>query len=321
MLTNPANAQDLLTQRQRFLELTPGDYGELVVRGPVTITGPANVAQVRTIGYVEALNLKLLSIGSGGIQVIDGAGHLSIVSVSVEGVNGVGVNITGYDTQPSLNLSIQSLRIRKCLTGIEVYRCIRWTIYDLWVDQCENAADPTNPAWHGTYFNDDLLLGGDIHGALATRCRGTSFRGTGSRAYDLIAYKCGGSIAGSRNCEMLTRFTSIEAGAIEVGSQVPCVVEDPVGPVQIKNTCRSPWLQILRPSGQINDGARYPIADYPIAGRTATMTVVPGEPVDLAGRTPETYCRDVLGGTASLDDLWARPFRVGALNTYLRGVA
>lgn len=326
----PANVQAVIDSGQRNVLLDPrADYPEIAIHRPLNLTGsgPGTVVpKIRTVGYVAAVNIANLSVGAGGIQVVDGIDHLSLDAVSVDGTgHGAGVNITGYDSQPCLNVMLRGVRVRGFELGIVLGQVIRWQGYDNWIDRCQSATQPTDPSRHGLYCNDDNTVAGDNHGMLITRCPGTSYRGCGSRAYDCIAWLCGGSMAGSKNCEMMTRFTSIDSGSIEIGSQVPCMVEDPCGPIQIKDKCRSPWLQILRPClapGQVIAGqSRYPLPDQDVAGRFGQLTVTDLLNTPPITRTPATYCRDVLGGDATLESLWTKPFKVAEMNRWIRETA
>lgn len=330
---NPTSLNAMIASGQRNIRLDPGHYGQLTIRGDappllsITGAGPSTVfdgvvIQGRPIGF-HLSNVRVLS---GGVQSVDGAISPSLSGVTVEGVAGNGFNFTGSDTQPVTNLTLSGCRAKDCWIGIMIGQCIQGRIYDFWADQCQSPTNESDPAFHGTYLNDDVAASVDVFGMLATRCGGTSFRGTGTRAYDFVAYRCGGSMAGGKNCELMERFTSIDAGSIEVGSQVCCVVDQAWGGIQIKGTCRSPWLQVLNPTFppgcDIHGGGIYPLPDQDVDGRYGSLTVVGAafsQTDPTGGRTPETFCRDVLGGTESLDDLWNYPFKVSDLNKYLRG--
>lgn len=333
-LATPENAQSKLDAGVRNISLAPGSYDALYVREATgtmqSIVGSgrdctfANGIHIQ--GRPQGVHIATVTVRGDGIQSVDGVDHLTIADVGVEDVTGqVGIAVTGHDATPVTNLSMNGVRVRRCPIGIMLGQGIRWDIYDGWADQCQSALNAADPSCHGFYGNDDNNIAGNVHGFLITRCGGTSFRGTGSRAYDCIAWMCGGTMAGSRNCEMMTRFTSLDSGAIEIGTQVPCVVEDPYGPVQIKGSCRSQWLQILRPRfapGQgITDDVPYPIHDVPVPGRNATLTVIDPQQIETITRTPADFCRDVLGGTADLESLWGKSFSVAAMNKYLRGIA
>lgn len=332
---NPTSLNAMIASGARNIRLDPGHYGQVTIRADaapmlsISGTGAGTVLDAVVIqGQPLGFSLSNVRVLGGGVQSVDGVPSVTLSNVTVEGVDGVGFNFTGYDTQPAHDVTLSGCRAKDCRIGLMIGQCIRWRVYDFWADRCQHPTNPSDPSCHGVYLNDDVTIAGDVHGMLITRCGGTSFRGTGSRAYDCIAYQCGGSMAGGRNCELMERFTSIDSGAIEVGSQVCCLVDEAWGSIQVKNTCRSPWLQLVNPTfppgGGTYGGEIYPMPDQDVPGRVGTMTVrgeTYAQSDPTGGRTPETFCRDLLGGTASLDDLWGRSFKVSDLNKYLRGVA
>ncbi len=329
----PSTVQDVIASGQRYVTLGPGAYDEIRVNRPIALAGTpgATVHRFSTAGYTEGIELHNLAVGAGGVQIIDGVKSVLLDGVTVEGDGtGAGINITGYDTSPCFNVSISRTRVRNVEFGLMLGQNVRYTLTDLWFDRCQLPSAPSDPSRHAAYLNDDNCIGGDIHGMLATRCGGTSYRGTGSRAYDVIAYQCGGSLAGSKNAEQMTRFTSLDAGPIEIGAQGPCVVEDPYGGIQIKSTCRSPWLQIYRPrygpgQGITGDSIYAPpgLPNQDVRDRFGTLTVVDPQSIAALTRTPESFCRDVLDGEATLESLWTKPlggeFTIPKLNQYVRG--
>lgn len=356
----PGQAQAALDAAAPYawVQIAPGPAGSigpaLTIRKPVQLSGMVGqpnpvLAGIRIQGRVTGLSLHHLTLKGGGIESIDGLSQSLLSDLTIDGcTTGIALEQSDGTKPPIYDVTIRRTRIRNASNmGVLIGSAFGVKLQEIWVHR---AGIPGNTATHAYYLNDDCVTG-DATACWATDSA-TGFRGSLTRATDLLVQDCGWGIASGKNCERCTRPASIRTAngaGLEINAQNTIYIEEPFiwgGPTAIAVNARtkSTWLRIAggsvagsaaafelnaSPIDQYGRG-RGDISDIAAHGTTIYgpnspswyhwANIQAGSPLaNGSGRTLEDYDRQVLGGPGTKDHLWeAQGWSQAAVTSWLR---